>query len=101
MEDLRKLRKEDLESEYRRLMWIPSKFYELLEYKAKEQGIELVRVNPRNTSRRCSVCGHTSKENRPSQAKFICVKCGAEMNADYNGAKNIAMASGEVIEQGY
>lgn len=104
MEDLSTLRSKDMESEYRRLMWVPSKFYELLKYKAEEVGIEIVKINPRNTSRRCSKCGHISKGNRPSQDKFICELCGdpkKPINADYNAALNIALASGDVIRTGY
>ena len=42
-----------------------------------------------NTSRRCSVCGHTDKRNRLSQEIFLCRKCGHSANADINAAKNI------------
>jgi len=49
----------------------------------------LVEVNPRHTSQRCSCCGHTSKENRLSQAEFECIACGYEENDDVNAAKNI------------
>lgn len=104
LEDLARLRQEDMESEYRRLLWIPSKFVELLAYKAKEAGITIVKVNPRNTSRRCNECGHISKENRKSQGTFVCEKCGdpkKPINADYNAARNIALASGDVITSGY
>ncbi|WP_372346891.1 zinc ribbon domain-containing protein [Streptomyces sp. KL116D] len=34
-------------------------------------------VEPRNTSRRCPACGHTAKENRPTQEKFHCQTCVA------------------------
>jgi len=101
MEDLTELRQSDMESEYKRLIWVPSKFYNLLEYKAKEIGIEILKMNPRNTSRRCSACGHIAKENRQSQSAFLCVKCGHKVNADYNAARNIALATKEVIENGY
>ena len=107
VENLTQLRTKELQeekSEYKRLMWVPSKFNELLAYKAEELGIQIVKVNPRNTSRRCHRCGHISKDNRKSQSKFICEKCGdgsKPINADYNAAKNIALASGEVIKEGY
>jgi transposase len=93
-----------MDDEYQRLMWVPSKLKQHLEYKAKENGIELVSVNPRNTSRRCSKCGHISHKNRVSQKDFICQKCGdpnKPINADYNAAKNIALASKKVIKEGY
>lgn len=103
MEDLSGLRKRDLGegNERKRLMWVPSKLREMLSYKVKEYGINLVFVNPRNTSRRCSSCGYVDKDNRQSQAKFLCQHCGEEMNADYNAAKNIASMTGEEIENGY
>jgi len=34
-------------------------------------------------------CGHTTKENRQRQARFACVECGYEENADVVGAINI------------
>ena len=51
-------------------------FLSLLEYKLSRNGGRLVRVDPRNTSRTCFVCGHVSAENRPDQATFRCVSCG-------------------------
>ena len=46
-------------------------------------------VNPRNTSRRCSECGHTENGNRKNQATFQCVSCGHSEHADVNASKNI------------
>jgi IS605 OrfB family transposase len=107
LEALTRLRTEELQedkSEYDRLIWVPSKFNELLAYKAEELGIQLVKVNPRNTSRRCHRCGYISRDNRKTQSKFVCEQCGdarKPVNADYNAAKNIAMATEEVIKDGY
>jgi len=70
------------------------KFFEMLEYKLKRNGGEFIRVNPKYTSQKCSSCGHISKENRISQAKFKCTKCGLEMNADYNASLNILNSTG-------
>src|SRR5207248_10244537 len=64
-----------------------------LQYKAALAGIPLHTVDPRNTSRTCSVCGHCEKANRKSQASFRCVQCGHTENADRNAAKNIARAA--------
>ena len=49
----------------------------------------LVKVDPRNTSRRCAACGHTDAENRESQAVFQCRSCGHHAHADTNAAVNI------------
>ncbi len=64
-------------------------FFEFLEYKLKERGGGLVKVDPRYTSQTCNKCGHVSKDNRKMQAKFVCTACGHTANADVNAAKNI------------
>lgn len=63
-------------------------------YKAKEHGIEAKKVNPKYTSKRCNKCGCIHEDNRDcekNQAKFKCVVCGYQDNADINAAKNIAI----------
>jgi len=40
----------------------------------------------------CPACGHASKDNRRTQAEFVCVECGYENNADVVGAINILRA---------
>lgn len=64
-------------------------FRKRLEDKAKLAGVEVIAVNPANTSRQCFSCKHTAQSNRESQAVFECTKCGHEDNADTNAAKNI------------
>ena len=63
-----------------------------LEYKLTLKGGLLIRVSPKNTSRKCPVCGHVSKDNRQTQDTFCCVKCGYTENADVNAARNILRA---------
>jgi len=65
------------------------KFFELLEYKLKRNSGELIKVNPKYTSQKCSKCGYISKENRVTQAQFICTRCSFSANADYNASINI------------
>ncbi len=63
-------------------------------YKAEEQGIEFVKINPKYTSKRCSKCGCIHEDNRnckDDQAKFECQVCGHKENADVNASKNIAI----------
>lgn len=67
-------------------------YYDLqmkIENKAKEAGIQVVYIEPKYTSQRCSKCGYIHADNRPSQAVFKCQKCGFETNADYNASQNI------------
>lgn len=67
-------------------------FRRQLNYKLAWNGGWLVVVPPQNTSRICPCCGHVSADNRRTQARFVCVKCGFEENADVVGAINILRA---------
>lgn len=60
-------------------------------YKAQEQGIRVIFIDPRNTSKTCSKCGHCHRSNRKTQAVFKCRQCGYELNADLNGSRNIRL----------
>jgi len=77
----------------RHTSWSFAQLRSFLTYKAALAGVPLHLVDPRNTSRMCSECGHCAKENRKSQASFCCVQCGHTDNADWNAAKNISRAS--------
>lgn len=72
-----------------RMSWAFFQLRSFIEYKAKLAGIPVVLVDPRNTSRQCSCCGHIDKANRRSQSEFLCVSCGHWENADINASKNI------------
>ena len=60
-----------------------------VEYKARREGIPVVTVDPRKSSRTCSACGHCEKANRSDQATFRCKHCGHSEHADVNAARNI------------
>lgn len=75
-------------------------FRRQLEYKQVWLGGEVLVVPARNTSRKCSVCGHTEEGNRTSQARFRCLACGHEANADVNAACNILAAGHAVLACG-
>ena len=64
-------------------------FRRQLEYKLRWCGGQLILVSPQYTSQCCPACGHTAKENRPTQALFACVQCGYSNNADVVGAMNV------------
>lgn len=69
------------------------KYYELqqfVEYKAKQHGIIVRKINPYHTSQTCSACGHWEDGQRDGR-NFCCKACGVKLNADYNAARNIAM----------
>jgi putative transposase len=67
-------------------------FLAILAAKAEGAGRVVMAVDPHNTSRRCPECGHTAKENRPTQEKFHCVSCGHTAHADTVGALNVLRA---------
>lgn len=67
-------------------------FRRQLDYKLAWTGGHLIVVPPQNTSRTCPACGHVSADNRQTQARFLCVECGFEENADLVGAINILRA---------
>jgi IS605 OrfB family transposase len=69
--------------------WSFHQLYGFLAYKATDAGIPISLVDPRNTSRTCSKCGHCEKANRKSQAEFVCKHCGFSADADWNAALNI------------
>ena len=69
-------------------------FRRQLAYKVAWQGGMLLAVPPHHTSQTCPACDHVSKDNRQTQAKFLCVDCGYENHADVVGAINI-------LERGY
>jgi IS605 OrfB family transposase len=70
--------------------WAFGQLRQFIQYKAALRGVAVIAVDPTNTSRTCSACGHVSKSNRKSQSLFSCQSCGTTMNADYNAALNIA-----------
>ncbi len=55
-------------------------------YKARLAGVPVVVVDPRNTSRECTACGHIDKASRKTQASFVCTSCEAAAHADVNAA---------------
>jgi putative transposase len=75
-------------------------FRRQLEYKQGWRGGWVIAVPPQHTSQRCSCCGHVSRDNRTTQAKFECVECGHSENADINASRNILAAGHAVLACG-
>ncbi len=75
-------------------------FRRLLAYKLEWLGGRLMLVNPKNTSRTCPVCKYISKENRKTQARFKCIECGYQENADLVAANNILALGHSVLAYG-
>ena len=64
-------------------------FRRQLDYKMAWKGGILFAVPAHYTSQECPCCAHVSKDNRKTQAAFVCVACGYENNADVVGAINV------------
>ncbi|MHA2243799.1 MAG: RNA-guided endonuclease InsQ/TnpB family protein [Candidatus Hodarchaeales archaeon] len=72
--------------------WSFTRITTMLEYKLLWAGIpadRYVTIPESWTSRTCSKCGSTDT-HRPFQSLLICRSCGAHLQADINGALNIA-----------
>lgn len=69
-----------------------------LEYKMVWSGGLFVTVPPHHTSQTCPACGHTSADNRKTQAKFLCIHCGYAENADVVGAINVLHRGLDLLE---
>jgi putative transposase len=65
-----------------------SKFKQLLSYKAESAGMEVIEVNPKDTSKTCSDCGNI-QEMPLSKRTFLCDRCGMQKDRDYNASINI------------
>jgi len=85
------------ENRYERHSWAFHQLRSFISYKAAWAGVEVKLIDPRNTSRTCSQCGHCEKANRQSQASFKCKQCGFCSNADINAAINISRA--EIVKR--
>ena len=90
-EDLSDIRERLPQAKWHRV-WAFRRLYEYVSYKAPEQGVSVEQVESNHTSQRCSRtdCGFTHEANRHGE-HFECQKCGYEVNADYNAAKNIGL----------
>ena len=64
------------------------KLTQFVSYKAEEAGKTCELVNPRNTSKECSVCGNIQPMPL-SQRTYSCPVCGSVMGRDHNAAINI------------
>jgi putative transposase len=89
------------EQRYERHSWAFFKLRQFLTYKAAWAGVPLHLVDPRNTSRTCSQCGHCEQANRRNQASFLCQRCGFALNADYNAAINISRKAPKAPQESY
>lgn len=68
--------------------WAHGKFVAMLEYKGRNEGMNVKQISEAYSSRTCSVCGHV-KNNSPRGRVYSCSGCGVRLNRDGNGGANI------------
>jgi len=71
--------------------WAYKRLMNLLDYKARERGIEVEQVDERGTSSSCSVCSHEDGDSRVERGLWKCDRCGVVAHGDVNGADNIRL----------
>ena len=71
--------------------WAFGELRNFVTYKAKREGVPLMVVNSKNTSRECPECQYIDKRNRKTQNQFECLQCGYKEMADYVAAVNILL----------
>jgi len=64
------------------------RFRQMLEYKAESAGIQVIAVNPSNTTQACSGCGAMVPKGL-SVRVHVCPVCGLVLDRDVNAARNI------------
>jgi putative transposase len=75
---------------YRALMnsWSFGELQRQIEYKARWEGVRVVYVPARNTSKQCAICGYKTLESTHRQ--LWCPRCSMFLDRDENAARNIA-----------
>ncbi|KLL04772.1 MAG: transposase IS605 [Mycoplasmataceae bacterium RV_VA103A] len=65
-------------------------FVSILAHRVEDTGGQVVKVNPYNTTQRCSNCKELTKEKLTLKNRvFYCWNCGLELDRDVNSARNI------------
>ena len=64
-------------------------FVSHLKHKAESAGVEIIEVDPKNTSKTCSKCGNIKEILKLSDRLYDCEACGFAKDRDINAAINI------------
>ena len=74
------------------------KFNEILEYKAKYNGVSITRADRfYPSSKTCSHCGAIKSKLSLSQRVYVCDECGYKIDRDLNASINLAKLLGQVL----
>ena len=102
LEDLRYIRDRIKLARKQRLIhhsWAFGQLGSFIEYKALENRIPVVYVDPRYTSQRCPICNHIERSNRNAH-RFSCKNCGYVGNADQVASLNIRQVYLDTLSDG-
>jgi len=87
LEDLRGFRpRRNRELNRRLTLWPRRKLHQIIEYKAQWKGIPVVKVDPRNSSRTCPICGRIQDSRMGTE--FEC-ECGWHLDRHINASLNL------------
>jgi putative transposase len=71
-------------------------FLTTLTWMSEEAGRQLVSVNPRNTTKKCSCCGLVNPDKLDVHIRhWTCAGCGEHLDRDFNAAVNLMVAAGQ------
>lgn len=76
--------------------WSFNQFRQFLTYKCLLNGVKLISVPPAYTSKMCSSCFRIGIRRGKT---FTCPNCNTTLDADHNGAKNIALLGAAFVNQ--
>ena len=104
LEDLKGIRsaaeRVRVEDRYVTVSWPYYDLEQKLIYKAERNHQKVIKVDPKYTSQRCPVCGHTAKANRDKRNHiFRCGQCGYTSNDDRIGAMNLCSMGIQYLAQ--
>ena len=75
---------------HRRLsIWPQRELHHQIEYKAEEQGVPIIKVNPAWTSKSCPKCGEQKEPRSRVGRVFVCEACGWRCDRQLNAGLNI------------
>jgi len=87
LEDLKGFKSKRNKELNRRLsMWPRRKLHQIIEYKAQWKGIPVIKVDPRNSSRTCPICGKIQYSRMGTE--FKC-ECGWRLDRHINASINL------------